>query len=450
MNKNDHRKSYIIFTSMLLFGLIIAMYIVVWHRFYNWQVIDRSFMVQGNWLIYILYTFFIMLTAKIYGGYQVGHLRTGNVIYSTVLSVFMVNFVTYFQISLIGQGLVKVLPMVVLTVAQFVVIVLWTVIANMVFKKLYPPRRMLMVYGSHQADTLAAKMATRPEKYIIAGRINVDEGLETICQQMHEYDGVIICDVKAPIRNRLLKYCYGHSIRTYLTPKISDIIIREGLTVDSFDTHLILCPNTGLSPEQAVVKRLFDLVIAGVMAVVTSPIMLIAALLIKLQDGGPVLFKQKRCTINGKVFNVLKFRSMIVDAEKDGKSHPCVDNDPRITPVGKFIRKTRIDELPQLFNILRGDMSIVGPRPERIEHVQSYSAEIPEFNFRLKVKAGLTGYAQVAGKYNTSAYDKLKLDLMYIERFSLLNDLKLILMTIKILFMKDSTQGFEQPPQEKN
>lgn len=307
---------------------------------------------------------------------------------------------------------------------------------------------MLMIYGSELVDTLAVKMSSRPEKYVIAKRMNIDEGLDAIYAEMEHYDGVIICDVKAQIRNKLVKYCYGKSIRTYLTPKISDVIIRNGINVDLFDTPLVLCPNTGLSPEQAFVKRCVDLAIAIPMTIVALPFMGITALLVKLQDGGPVLFKQKRCTINERVFNVLKFRSMIVDAEKDGKSRPCVDNDPRITPVGKFIRKTRLDELPQLFNILKGDMSIVGPRPERIEHIESYSKEIPEFKFRLKVKAGLTGYAQIAGKYNTSAYDKIKLDLMYIERYTLRRDFKLMLMTLKILFMSDSTEGFTKKESE--
>ena len=191
-----------------------------------------------------------------------------------------------------------------------------------------------------------------------------------------------------------------------------------------------------------------DLVIAVLGLVITSPILLIVAVCIKVCDGGPVFFFQERCTLGGKVFRICKFRSMIVDAEKDGKSRPATDDDDRITPVGKVIRKTRIDELPQLFNVLKGDMSIVGPRPERVEHVEIYTKEIPEFVYRMKVKGGLTGYAQVYGKYNTTAYDKLKMDLMYIENYSFLLDVKLILMTIKVMFMKASTEGFSEKQQK--
>lgn len=441
--KKDHRKSYVFFTSFLIIAIMTWFYAIVWYRCYN-DIIIRPFLSKGNWLIFLLYLVFLLSMAQIYGGYQVGHLRPGNIIYSSILCMLPANLMTYFQICLIGRELMPAYPMLLLTLAQAAAIAVWALISSGIYTLLYPPRRLLMIYGSKLAKPLIYKMCTRPEKYTIAKAVHIDEGLDVICAMMADYDGVIVCDVKSPIRNQLLKYCYGHSVRTYLTPKISDLIIRGSVNVDLFDTPLLLCPNIGLTPEQSFLKRVCDLVIAGILTVVTLPIMAVTAIIIKLQDGGPVLFKQERCTLNGQVFEVLKFRSMIVDAEKDGKSHPCVDNDPRVTPFGRFIRKTRIDELPQLFNILKGDMSIVGPRPERVEHVKKYSEEIPEFRFRLKVKAGLTGYAQIFGKYNTTAYDKLKLDMMYIEKYSLLNDFKLMLMTVKILFMKESTEGFDK------
>ena len=234
------------------------------------------------------------------------------------------------------------------------------------------------------------------------------------------------------------------SERPATTSKISDILIKGAENIDLFDTPILLFRNFGLTFEQKFVKRLMDIVLSFLILVVTSPFMLLVALAIKLYDGGPVMFRQERCTIDGKVFKIHKFRSMIVDAEKEGKSIPATDNDPRITPVGRFIRKTRLDELPQMIDILIGNMSMVGPRPERIEHVEKYTEEIAEFEYRLKVKGGLTGYAQIYGKYNTTPYDKLKLDLMYIQNYSLLLDIRLILMTVKIMFMKESTEGFEK------
>ena len=183
-----------------------------------------------------------------------------------------------------------------------------------------------------------------------------------------------------------------------------------------------------------------DIIISGAGLLVASPVMLIEALAIKLEDGGPVFFRQPRMTKDGKVFDVLKFRTMIVDADKDVK-RLASQNDDRITKVGKFLRKTRMDELPQFINILKGDMSIVGPRPEQVEITEKYVEVLPEFRYRLKVKAGLTGLAQIQGKYNTTPRDKLIFDLIYIEQYSIWVDIKLILQTVKVLFKSDSTEG---------
>ena len=210
------------------------------------------------------------------------------------------------------------------------------------------------------------------------------------------------------------------------------------------DTPMCLNRNNGISRVERFFKRVFDIVSSAMLLIIASPIFAVTAIAIKLNDGGPVFFRQERCTINCKKFMILKFRSMIVDAEKDGKSHPAGEYDDRITKVGRVIRATRIDELPQLINILKGDMSVVGPRPERVEHVEHYTEMIPEFSLRSKVKGGLTGYAQVFGKYNTTALDKLKMDLIYVTNFSLLLDLQIIIETFKILFRKESTEGFSE------
>ena len=265
---------------------------------------------------------------------------------------------------------------------------------------------------------------------------------EELKEKLLQYEGVVICDIPSKMRNELLKFCYGKSLRVYSTPKISDIIIRSAESMHYFDTPLLLSRNDGLSIEQAFIKRAMDIFVSAVMLVITSPVFLVTAAAIKMHDGGPVFFYQERCTKDGKVFSICKFRSMIVDAEKNGASVPATERDPRITPVGNIIRKLRIDELPQLLNILKGEMSLVGPRPERVEHVHLYSESIPEFAYRMKVKGGLTGYAQVYGKYNTTAYDKLKMDLMYIQNYSVLLDIEILFKTIKILFEKESTEGF--------
>ena len=332
--------------------------------------------------------------------------------------------------------------MIELTAIDIVVIFIWTVFVNGVFRKLFPPRHILLLYEEYDPTTLLHKVNSRKDRYLIKRSMNVEQGWETVTKEMHNYDAVFLCDIHSPLRNRLVKYCYANGIRSYITPKISDIIIRSSENIHMFDTPLLLSRNNGLSFEQKLVKRLMDIVISLVMLIITSPFMFITAVAIKLYDGGPVFFRQKRCTIDGREFFIHKFRSMIVDAEKEGEVIPATEDDDRITPVGKVIRKTRLDELPQFIDILKGDMSVVGPRPERVEHVEQYTQEIPEFAYRLKVKGGLTGYAQIYGKYNTTAYDKLKLDLMYIQNYSFLLDLKLIIMTVKIIFVKESTEGF--------
>lgn len=361
-----------------------------------------------------------------------------------MLSIILVNFLTYFIISLVGRVLVGVLPIIKLTVIDAVIVIVWTYIVSKIYEHLFPPRRLLMIYSNHNATSLIKKMSQRSDKYQICEAINIEEGMEAIKARIDKYDGAIICDVPSQIRNDILKHCFEISKRTYITPKISDVIIRGADEINLFDTPILLCRNRGLSIEQRFFKRFFDVLLSLIALIILSPFLLLIAIAIKLYDHGPVFFTQERITIDGRKFKIFKFRSMIVDAEKDGQSIPATDNDPRITPVGKFIRKIRFDEFPQLINIIKGDMSIVGPRPERTEHVEEYIKDMPEFKYRTKVKAGLTGYAQVYGKYNTTAYDKLKLDMMYIENYSIRMDFQLIVMTIKVLFIKDSTEGFEQ------
>jgi exopolysaccharide biosynthesis polyprenyl glycosylphosphotransferase len=227
-------------------------------------------------------------------------------------------------------------------------------------------------------------------------------------------------------------------------PKLSDIIVMRSDDINLFDTPLLLSRNMGLTFDQRVIKRMMDIIISIILIIISSPFMIIVSILIKLHDHGPVFYVQERLTENGRLFKMLKFRSMIVDAEKDGVARLAGENDDRITPVGRFLRSIRMDELPQLFNVLMGQMSMVGPRPERYDIANEYYNEMPEFEYRLKMKAGLTGYAQVYGKYNTTPYDKLKLDITYIESYSFWLDIKLMLLTAKTIFQREKTEGISE------
>jgi exopolysaccharide biosynthesis polyprenyl glycosylphosphotransferase len=259
---------------------------------------------------------------------------------------------------------------------------------------------------------------------------------------MKEYGAVVLTDIPAEVRNDIMKFCYHESIRVYMTPKISDVIIRGAEEINMFDTPLLLSRNQGLTITQRFCKRTMDIVLSLIGLAIVAPFMIITAIIIKLTDGGPVFYTQERLTRDGEKFKILKFRSMRSDSEVAGARLAMKDDD-RVTPIGKLIRRIHFDEVPQILNILKGDMSVVGPRPEREEIQKQYEEVIPEFPLRLKVKAGLTGYAQVHGKYNTTPYDKVKMDIAYIEQYSLWMDVKLIMMTAKVLFQKENSEGVD-------
>ena len=429
--------------GLLEIVIMMAMYYCIFRLGYDSDLFPR-YLGYGKYVLCGLYA--LMTTVLFFGmdGFKFGYLRNGDVLVSQLISILISNFITFWQLCLIANQVISPVPMLVLTAAEAVVALVCTVVYAAVYHRLYVPKDMVMILGRDEAVTLKFKMETRPDKYRIVKLISVDEGLDSICKQIVNYDAVIINDVPSQIRNDLLKFCYRNRIRTYLTPKVTDIVVRGAESINLFDTPLLLVKGAGLTPVQSRVKRLMDLLIATIMMIPATPIMLVVALAIKLEDGGPVFFRQDRVSLDGKVFKILKFRSMIVDAEKDGKSIPATGKDPRITKVGRFTRATRIDELPQLLNIIKGDMSVVGPRPERPEHMEKYGKDVPEFVFRSKVKGGLTGYAQIYGKYNTSPYDKLRLDMMYIENYSIMLDIKLILLTLRIMLSKESTEGFDE------
>ena len=422
--------------------LLTVLYYIFWSNGYDAPKFLSMFMGYGHLILVSIYAVLTLALIAAFDGLLFGYLKISDMVLSQWMCMVLVNLVTYWQLCLISNEILSPGPMLKLMAADMLVSFGCIFFYTWVYHKIYAPKKMVMVLGRRDAISLKFKMETRPDKYHIEKIISADEDLESICAQIAAYEAVIINDVPAEVRNRILKFCYEKEIRTYVTPKLSDIIIRGADDITLFDTPLLLVKGAGLTPVQRILKRFLDLAICLPATVVAAPIMLLTAIAIKLEDGGPVFFKQARVTLNGRVFNILKFRSMIVDAEKEGCAIPATEKDPRITKVGNLIRPCRIDELPQLLNIIRGDMSLVGPRPERVEHMEKYSAEIPEFAYRTKVKGGLTGYAQIYGKYNTSAYDKLRLDLMYIENYSLIQDIKLILMTARILLKKESTEGF--------
>ena len=400
---------------------------------------------NGKYVLAGVYALLTWVVFHNFDGFKFGYMKLFDIIISQWIAICIVNFISFWQLCLIANVVITPVPLLMLTLIDAAVVFVCTYLYTVIYHHLYVPKNMVMVYGSESALTLKFKMDTRKDKYRITRLVSADTGFDEICRIITGYDAVILNDVHAEIRNDILKFCYQNEIRTYISPKITDIIVRGGTSISLFDTPLLLVRSRGLTTTQKFIKRLFDILLCLPATVIALPIMIVVAIAIKIEDGGPVFYKQKRVTINGKVFEILKFRSMIVDAEKNGNTSPAADHDPRITKVGSVIRALRMDELPQILNILKGDMSIVGPRPERVENVQEYRESFPEFDYRLKVKGGLTGYAQIYGKYNTSPYDKLRLDMMYIENYSLMLDIKLVLTTLRILLNKESTEGFKTP-----
>ena len=395
-------------------------------------------------MMIFLYGVLLVFFMQMYGGYKVGYLKKGNLIYSQILSVVFLNTFTYFQIAVLDKRFYAPTPLVLMTLADAAAIIVWTLIFERLYIWMYPPRRMLMVYGDRSDYHLMEKMNAREDKYEITDMMSYRQGFQTFVDKVKGFDGVIVGDMPSHDRNLILKYCFEEEIRTYAVPKISDILLRSSDDLTLFDSPLLLSRNRGLTIEQEMIKRAVDVVLSLLAAVITLPFFAVIGAAIKLTDGGPVFYRQIRLTKGGKEFEIYKFRTMIQNAEAESGARLASEKDPRILPVGRFLRATRLDELPQIYKILKGDMSIVGPRPERPELAAEIEKEIPEFTYRLKVKAGLTGYAQVYGKYNTTSYDKLKLDLTYIRNYSILLDLKLIIMTPKIMLLKESTEGVKE------
>lgn len=443
MSKLEQLKSTVRFTNIFLLCVVLTfVYFIVWDNVYNPEF-DNAFREQGKLFLVVVYFLILIVSSIVSGAAKVDKLRKSEIIFYQILACIFANAIAYAQICLLEAVLANIFGMLYILLIQATIVLVWTLISTEAVRRLNPPEEMLIIYGSHLATEIVYKMSEMEERYKINESINVDAGFDEIVEKIDKFKSVIICDVPARMRNDILKYCYQMNKSIYVVPKISDIIVRSASEITYFDSPILHAHSQGLTIEQRAVKRLFDIILSLIALIIFSPFFLIISIAIKLGDGGPVFYKQERITIGMKKFDIIKFRSMIVDAEKDG-AQPATDNDSRITPVGKVIRALRVDELPQIFNILKGDMSIVGPRPERVEHVEKYSKQIPEFPDRYKVRGGLTGYAQVFGKYNTSAYNKLKMDLMYIQKYSLALDIKLIIMTFKILFQKESTEGFKE------
>ncbi len=384
---------------------------------------------------------------SVYGGYAVGTQKSKPIVYSMSLATVITDLVTHLQLSIMNTSeknnphFVYETPhlLLLVIVLQILVIIIFAYFGNFVYFSLEPPEKCCVISSSRQSlGHIIPKIDKFRKQYEVDEIVRYDD--PQVLDVIARNDTVFLYDVPSNQRITLIEYCYQQQKNIYYNFEMQDVVSQGAKYVTLDDKSLVMHTAKDLTMEQRIVKRLMDISISALALLLLSPLMLGCALAIKLEDHGKVFYKQKRLTKYGRVFEVYKFRTM----KEENSIHKSVtEDDDRITKVGKVLRKYRIDELPQMLNILKGDMTVVGPRPEMLENVEKYTKELPEFSYRLRMKAGLTGLAQISGKYNTSPKDKLVMDLMYIENYSIWQDFKLIFQTVTVFFKaSESTEAF--------
>lgn len=428
----------------------VGWFFFIWIFFYNDYTFD-TYKFYGATASLIIYIIIYSVFCNIYKAFRIASTNIGEATFTQIISYGFADVILYVECCLINNHYVNIFPGLGIAFIQGLGSALIIYSTKRYFMHHVEPRRTMLIYGSEvEVETVQAFKDRLLKKYKHLFRIDnivsEDDFEKSDIDSNEEFqntDIFIMYEVCSEKRSKYMKLFIEKRKNFYFTPKIEDFLLQGSSYKQLLDTPIMKYDYSYERSGWSGMKRVMDVALAVIMLVLFSPIFLITAIAIKLEDRGPVFYRQERCTIDEKVFRIIKFRSMVVDAEAHGVK-PCIGRDPRVTRVGSIIRKSRIDELPQLFNIIKGDMSFVGPRPERVEHVRQYTEAMPEFKYRTRVKAGLTGYAQIYGKYNTSSYDKLRLDLMYIETQSLLVDLKILILTFRTMFQAESTEGFEE------
>lgn len=441
MKKNIIKRSFKILSVIVAF--LSSAYLWYWNISPYWD--EGYFAYMTLCVIGVLFCSVYWFFVKMYQAQKIGIYRLTELVYFQLLSFFFADALLCAEMIIWFHGFEKVrfFSFFVIAFAQMFTITILIFVHNRIFMKYDEPRKVVIIYGKENYRSLVKKIKAKKSRYMLVGCFEDNVPFETLKDTITTCDNLYLYEVNDKLRKEIILYCDAIEKDIYLSQKAEDLVTMGFDISHTFDTPFIRTKRVPVKWYYPFVKRMVDIVCSGLACIILSPLFLIVGIAIKMYDGGPAFYTQERVTKDHKKFMIYKFRSMITDAEANGMRR-ATDNDDRITPIGKVIRATRIDELPQLLNILKGDMTIVGPRPERVELDQAYTEKIPEFSLRLKVKAGLTGYAQIFGKYNTTPEDKLKLDLLYINQRSLLLDFKLILYTIKIMFIPESTEGFEE------
>ena len=432
--------------KMVNIVLLMIPFLICWTLYYEPRTTTVGSK-QVSVLVMIIFFFICYYFGQRLDCFRVSILQIRDVIFGEVLATMITDIIMYILIWMLSIHLPNLIPGLITWGGQCVIGVIWTYVMYKSYFSTHPPLCTIVIYDERMG------MENLIHTYGLEKRFNIKtvypvESIMDKLEVMEEFDAAFLCGIHSRERNIILKHCISHKIKLFMIPRIADVMMRGSEQIHMLHLPILKTQRYKPSIEYQIIKRTMDIVVSGIATIVLSPLFLITAIAVK-SDGGPAFYKQKRLTKDGKVFEILKFRSMRVDAEKySGAVLSAGENDPRITKVGRIIRACRLDELPQLLNILKGDMSLVGPRPERPELQKEIEKEVPEFGLRLQAKAGLTGYAQVYGKYNTTFYDKLLMDLMYISKPSILEDLTIMLATVKILTSKESTEGVGEGNEE--
>lgn len=436
-------KSFIFLFKMILYAACFATFFLLF-SIDNKEIVELSRTAAVTLSTYCIIMF---LLTGIYGKYDVGMRKRKQIVFSVSMAHVLTDLVTYFELTIMKTNeannttfkLENLGILLLVFVIQIVIIILMTAVGDSFYFWINAAEKCLIVTSDEaEAKRVANSISGFKKRYELCGIVPYD--CDNLEENMLKADTIILYEVPVEKRTEIVNFSYQNLKNVYFNPHIADILERNSKSVSVDDISFFVSQFHMITFEQRIIKRLMDIFISALGIIITSPILLASAIAIKKFDGGRVFFKQKRATVHGKVFEIYKFRTM----RENAGNYSVTKNDDRVTAPGRFLRKYRIDELPQLFNILKGDMSLVGPRPEMLENVEDYTKELPEFRYRLRMKAGLTGYAQIIGKYNTSSRDKLMLDLMYIENYSILKDIQLLFQTILVLFKaEDSTEAFK-------
>jgi exopolysaccharide biosynthesis polyprenyl glycosylphosphotransferase len=364
------------------------------------------------------------------------------VAYAVVLSIACLFMLTMAMSFLTRKFAYPRSILIVSSIVQIILLTLWHLYINKKYLK-DNIKKTVLVVGYNKAKEIARKLLLSKGMWTNIKHICTPDA-KNLNSYIESCDVIFLSDdVDESQKQNIAEYCIGKQKDFFYEPKYQEIFLFNTNLAQIGDAPILKVRPFGANVENNFTKRVLDIILSFIAIIIFFIPFLCVTIALKI-GGGSALYKQERVTLHGRIFYIYKFRTMIENAEALSGPTLAQEADKRITKLGHFLRATRLDEIPQLYNILKGDMSIVGPRPERPFFVEQFSKEIPEYNLRHSVKAGLTGLAQVQGKYNTPVWDKLKYDLLYINGYSFTLDFKLIMQTLNILLKKSSTEGLKE------